>query len=68
MVVLIAEAVGVGTGLGQITSMARATFNAKLVFFTMAIIGVLGFSFDWALRYVQSRMLWWVAPNQGGRR
>jgi NitT/TauT family transport system permease protein len=68
MVVLIAEAVGVGTGLGQITSMARATFNAKLVFFTMAIIGVLGFTFDWALRYVQSRMLWWVAPNQGGRR
>ena len=57
-----------GTGLGQITSMARATFNAKLVFFTMAIIGVLGFTFDWALRYVQSRMLWWVAPNQGGRR
>ena len=68
MVVLIAEAVGVGTGLGQITSMARATFNAKLVFFTMAIIGVLGFTFDWALRYVQSRMLWWVAPNQGGRK
>ena len=48
MVVLIAEAVGVGTGLGQITSMARATFNAKLVFFTMALIGVLGFAFDWA--------------------
>lgn len=66
MVVLIAEAVGVGTGLGQITSMARATFNAKLVFFTMAIIGVLGFLSDWALRQVQRKMLWWVAPNQGG--
>lgn len=66
MVVLIAEAVGVGTGLGQIVSMARATFNAKLVFFTMAIIGVLGFLSDWALRQVQRRMLWWVAPNQGG--
>ncbi|EWY37586.1 ABC transporter permease [Skermanella stibiiresistens SB22] len=66
MVVLIAEAVGVGSGLGQITSMARATFNAKLVFFTMAIIGVLGFLFDWGLRYIQGRMLWWVAPGQGG--
>jgi len=66
MVVLIAEAVGVGTGLGQITSMARATFNAKLVFFTMAIIGVLGFLTDWALRQVQRRMLWWVAPGKGG--
>jgi NitT/TauT family transport system permease protein len=65
MVVLIAEAVGVGTGLGQITSMARATFNAKLVFFTMAIIGVLGFLFDWGLRAVQRKMLWWIAPGQG---
>ncbi len=66
MVVLIAESVGVGIGLGQITSMARATFNAKLVFFTMVIIGVLGFSFDWALRKVQQKMLWWIQPGQGG--
>lgn len=66
MVVLIAETVGVGTGLGQIISMARATFNAKLVFFTMAVIGVLGFLSDWGLRQIQRRMLWWVAPNRGG--
>lgn len=66
MVVLIAEAVGVGTGLGQITSMARATFNAKLVFFTMAIVGVLGFATDWGLRKIQRRMLWWIAPAKGG--
>ena len=66
MVVLIAEAVGVGTGLGQITSMARATFNAKLVFFTMGIIGVLGFASDWGMRQVQRRMLWWIAPAKGG--
>lgn len=68
MVVLIAEAVGVGSGLGQITAVARSTFNAQLTFFTMALIGVLGFSFDWALRLVQRRMLWWVAPSTGGAR
>ncbi|MPT23166.1 MAG: ABC transporter permease subunit [Starkeya sp.] len=68
MVVLIAETVGVGTGLGQITSMARSTFNAKLVFFTMAIIGLLGFLSDFALRQVQNKMLWWIAPNQGAAR
>ncbi|WP_038358373.1 ABC transporter permease subunit [Bosea sp. UNC402CLCol] len=68
MVVLIAETVGVGTGLGQITSMARSTFNAKLVFFTMGIIGLLGFLSDFALREIQRRMLWWVAPGQGGSR
>lgn len=67
MVVLIAEAVGVGAGLGQIVSMARATFNAKLVFFTMAIIGLLGFGFDFGLRQIQRKMLWWVAPAGGAK-
>lgn len=66
MVVLIAETVGVGTGLGQIVSLARSTFNAKLVFFTMAVIGLLGFLSDLGLRQVQKRMLWWVGP--GGAR
>ncbi len=68
MIVLVAEAVGVGTGLGQITSMARATFNSKLVFFTMGVIGLLGFTFDWALRVIQARLLWWVPAGQGGAR
>lgn len=63
MVVLIAETVGVGTGLGQIVSLARSTFNAKLVFFTMAVIGLLGFLSDLGLRQVQRRMLWWVGPG-----
>ena len=68
MVVLIAEAVGVGSGLGQITSVARSTFNAQLTFFTMAVIGVLGFTFDWGLRLVQRKLLWWVEPTGGAAR
>ena len=63
MVVLIAEAVGVGSGLGQIVMMARNTFNAGLVFFTMTLIGLLGFLFDRALLKVQQRVLWWVGPS-----
>ena len=66
MVVLIAEVVGVGSGLGQIVSLARSTFNAKLVFFTMAVIGVCGFLLDWALRRVQQKVLWWVGPGEAG--
>ena len=50
MVVLVAEATGVGYGLGQIISMARNTFNSGLVFFTIVIIGLLGFTFDFALQ------------------
>lgn len=66
MVVLIAEAIGVGSGLGQIVAVARSTFNAKLVFFTMAIIGIAGFLFDWALRQVQRKLLWWASSSKSG--
>lgn len=67
MVVLIAEAIGVGSGLGQIVSVARSTFNARLVFFTMAIIGLAGFLFDFALRKVQQKVLWWIQDGNGGK-
>lgn len=60
MVVLIAEATGVGYGLGQVIMLARNTFNPSLVFFTIALIGVLGFSFDFLLRQVQRKLLYWV--------
>ena len=63
MVVLIAEAVGVGSGLGQVTMMARNTFNASLVFFTMTLIGLTGFAFDQALGFIQRKVLWWVGPS-----
>jgi NitT/TauT family transport system permease protein len=60
MVVLVAETTGVGYGLGQIIMLARNTFNPSLVFFTIALIGVLGFVSDWALRMLQRRILYWV--------
>ena len=60
MVVLIAESTGVGYGLGQVIMLARNTFNPSLVFFTIALIGVLGFLFDYGLRTLQARILYWV--------
>src|ERR1700722_1391270 len=59
MVVLIAEATGVGYGLGQVIMLARNTFNPSLVFFTIFLIGVLGFLFDFAMRQVQRKLLYW---------
>jgi len=66
MVVLIAEAAGVGSGLGQIVMFARNTFNFTLVCFTMTLIGVLGFLFDIGLREIQRRALYWLprAPRR----
>src|ERR1700749_4922171 len=60
MVVLVAEATGVGYGLGQVIMLARTTFNPSLVFFTIALIGVLGYLFDLAMRLAQRRLLYWV--------
>ncbi len=63
MVVLIAESTGVGYGMGQVIMLARNTFNPSLVFFTIAVIGLLGFIFDWLLRQAQRRILYWL-PDQ----
>jgi NitT/TauT family transport system permease protein len=60
MVVLVAESTGVGYGMGQVIMLARNTFNPSLVFFTIAVIGLLGFTFDWLLRLAQRRILYWL--------
>lgn len=65
MVVLIAEATGVGYGLGQVIMLARNTFNPGLVFFTIVLIGLTGFAFDFGLRTIQSKVLYWVPKGQG---
>jgi len=66
MVVLVAEATGVGYGLGQVISVARNTFNPGLVYFTIVIIGLLGFTFDFALRMLQRQVLFWLPKGQAG--
>jgi len=65
MVVLIAETTGVGYGMGQVIMLARNTFNPSLVFFCIALIGLLGFLFDLALRMIQKRILYWVPETTG---
>ena len=35
-----------------------------LVFFTIAVIGVLGFAFDWLLRQAQRRILYWLPDTK----
>ena len=64
MVVLVAESTGVGYGMGQVIMLARNTFNPSLVFFTIAVIGVLGFTFDWLLRMAQRRILYWLPDTK----
>src|ERR1700730_10984919 len=65
MVVLVAESTGVGYGLGQVIMLARNTFNPSLVFFTIALIGMLGFCSDWLMRLLQRKILYWMPETTG---
>jgi NitT/TauT family transport system permease protein len=60
MVVLVAEATGVGYGLGQVIMLGRNTFNPSLVFFTIVLIGVLGYTCDLLMRLLQRKLLYWA--------
>ena len=68
MIVLIAESVGVGGGLGLVVIIARNTFHAQLAFFTMFVIGIVGFALEALLRQIQWRALYWVPQVQGALR
>jgi NitT/TauT family transport system permease protein len=60
MTVLIGEAIGVSSGLGQVVMLARNTFNSSLTFFTMTIIGIVGYALDVLLLQIQRRALYWL--------
>ncbi len=60
MIVLIAESAGSNSGLGTVVMLARNTGNSNLVMLGMLNIGIIGFLFDFALRFVQRRLLHWV--------
>jgi NitT/TauT family transport system permease protein len=64
MVVLIAEALGVGNGLGQLIMAARNTFNADLAFLAMTLIGITGYMLDVVLRQMQRRLFPWQPSMQ----
>ncbi|MCM2477827.1 ABC transporter permease [Rhizobium sp. CG5] len=64
MAVLIAEATGVGYGLGQIIMLARNTFNPGLVFFTIGLIGIMAYLCDLALRMLQRKILYWIPETK----
>jgi NitT/TauT family transport system permease protein len=63
MIVLIAESAGSDSGLGALVTLARNSNNPNLVMLGMVNIGVIGFLFDAALRFVQRRMLYWVPES-----
>lgn len=68
VIVLIAEATGSESGLGLVIGVARSTFNNKLAFVSMLVVGLLGFTLEAILRLVQNRVLYWVPKGQAALR
>jgi NitT/TauT family transport system permease protein len=64
MAVLVAEAVGVSSGLGMIIWMGRQMMNMKLTFLGMIMIGVVSFALDQLFLLIQNRVLWWKNAAQ----
>ena len=63
MVVLVAERPASAMGSARSSCWRRNTFNPSLVFFTIALIGLLGFTSDWLMRLMQR-----AHPLLGARR
>ncbi|MDK3074674.1 ABC transporter permease subunit [Sedimentitalea sp. JM2-8] len=67
MVALFVEATGVSRGLGQVVMLVRNGFNPRLVFFTIVLLGVIGYLFDLGFRLIERRALYWLPGGGGGQ-
>lgn len=63
MIVLIAELIGIGNGLGQVIMISRNTFNAELTILAMFAVGIVGYVLDTALRIFQRKVLYWNSTS-----
>ena len=62
--VLVAEMVGVNTGLGTMVMVGQQMMNINLMFIGMAIIGLVGYLLDVGFAVFQRRILWWRSAAQ----
>jgi ABC-type nitrate/sulfonate/bicarbonate transport system permease component len=59
MSVLAGEMAGINSGLGALIILGQQQFNMKLVMTGVITIGLLGFTVDRLILWLQSRVLWW---------
>jgi NitT/TauT family transport system permease protein len=63
MAVLAAEMTGLSDGLGAIIMTGRNLFNNEMILLGMFLIGITGFLFDFLLKTIQDKFLWWDKNN-----
>lgn len=66
MAVLAGEMAGINSGLGALIIIGQQQFNMKLVMAGIITIGIIGFTIDRLMLFVQHRLLWWNRGHLAG--
>jgi NitT/TauT family transport system permease protein len=66
MAVLAGEMAGINSGLGALIILGQQQFNMKLVMAGIITIGIIGFTIDRLMLFIQRRLLWWDRGHSVG--
>ncbi|MCB2173853.1 ABC transporter permease [bacterium] len=59
VILLFVEIISGNSGLGFLLEDARESLNTSTMFMTLIVVGVLGFSLDWLVRYTEKKVMPW---------
>ncbi len=59
VVLLFVEIISGNDGLGYLLEDARERLNTSTMFMTLIVVGILGFSLDWFVRYTEKKVMPW---------
>lgn len=59
VILLFVEIISGNSGLGYLLEDARENLNTSTMFMTLIVVGILGFSLDWFVRYTEKKIMPW---------
>lgn len=59
VILLFVEIISGNSGLGFLLEDARESLNTSTMFMTLIVVGILGFSLDWLVRYTERKVMPW---------
>lgn len=59
VILLFVEIISGNNGLGYLLESARENLNTSTMFMTLIVVGILGFSLDWLVRYTEKKVMPW---------
>ncbi|SLM31887.1 Sulfonate permease [Desulfamplus magnetovallimortis] len=59
VILLFVEIISGNSGLGFLLEDARESLNTSTMFMTLIVVGILGFTLDWLVRYTEKKVMPW---------